>query len=70
MSSGPARFRTPIEQLWRYLKIAVQRHSPSNPTELEDLQRRMGETTQIQVYQACSVILKAEIAAKDASTKY
>ena len=39
----------PIEHLWRDLKIAVQRRSPSNLTELEDLQRRMGETLQIQV---------------------
>jgi transposase len=25
----------PIDHLWRDLKIAVQRHSPSNLTELE-----------------------------------
>ena len=46
----------PIEHLWRDLKIAVQQRSPSNLTEPE--RRRMGETPQIQVCQACSVIPK------------
>ena len=49
----------PIEHLWRGLKIAVQRYYPSNLTELERIMwRRMGETPQIQVCQACSVIPK------------
>jgi hypothetical protein len=60
----------PIEHLWRDLKIAVQHRFPSNLTELE----RMGETPQIQVCQACSIIPKktqeAVIAAKSALTKY
>uniref|UniRef100_A0A4W5N636 Mitochondrial ribosome associated GTPase 2 n=1 Tax=Hucho hucho TaxID=62062 RepID=A0A4W5N636_9TELE len=30
----------PIKHLWRYLKIAVQRHSPSNLTELERIFER------------------------------
>ena len=63
-----------IEHLWRDLKIAVQRRSPSNLTELEDLRRRMGEAPQIWV---CHNIvashprrINAVIAAKGASTKY
>ena len=47
-----------IEHLWRDLKIAVQRCTPSNLTKLEALQRRMGETPQIPVCLACSVIPK------------
>ena len=49
-----------IERLWRDLKIAVQRRTPSNLTEFEDLQRRMGcqACSQIQVCQACSIIPK------------
>jgi hypothetical protein len=35
-----------IKHFWRDLKIVVQQRSPSNLTELEDLQRRMGETHQ------------------------
>ena len=53
-----SRDLNPIEHLWRDMKIAVQWLSPSNLTELEDLQRRMGETPQIQVCQTCSVIPK------------
>ncbi|XP_064807264.1 tyrosine-protein phosphatase non-receptor type 9-like isoform X3 [Oncorhynchus masou masou] len=49
----------PIEHLWRDLKIALQRRSSSNLTELERIcRRRMGDTSQIQVCQACSVIPK------------
>jgi transposase len=49
----------PIEHLWRDLKIAVQRRSLSNLTDLERICReRMGETPQIQLCQACSVIPK------------
>ena len=48
----------PIEHLWRNLKIAVQRRSPPNLTVWENLQRRMGETPQIKVCQACSIIPK------------
>ena len=33
----------PIEHLWRDLKIAVQRHPPSNLTELERLSREEWE---------------------------
>jgi transposase len=44
-----------IQHLWRGLKIAVQRRSPSNLTELERICR---ETPQIQVCQACIVIPK------------
>jgi hypothetical protein len=43
--SGPARARTwtPIEHLWRDLKIAVQLHPPIQPDRArDDLQRRMG----------------------------
>jgi hypothetical protein len=45
-----------LKPLWTNLKVAVQRLSPSNLTAWGDLQRRMGETPQIQVGQACSVI--------------
>jgi hypothetical protein len=58
-----------IEHLWRDLKIAVEQRAPSNLTELERICREE-ETPQIQVCQACSVILDAVIAAKGASTKY
>ena len=40
-----------IEHLWRDVKIAVQRCSPSNLTEFERVCRE-----EIQVYQACRVI--------------
>uniref|UniRef100_A0AAQ4P3Q7 Tc1-like transposase DDE domain-containing protein n=1 Tax=Gasterosteus aculeatus aculeatus TaxID=481459 RepID=A0AAQ4P3Q7_GASAC len=36
----------PIEDLWRDLKMAVHRRSPSNLMDLELLQRRMRETAQ------------------------
>jgi hypothetical protein len=44
----------PIEHLWRDLKIAVQRRSPSNLTELERICREEWDKPQIQVFQACS----------------
>ena len=48
-----------IEHLWRDLKIAVHRHSQTILTELDRIFREeMGETPQIQVCQACSVISK------------
>ena len=48
----------PIEHLWRDLKIAVQRRSPSKLTELERICRYESETLPIQVFQACRVIPK------------
>jgi transposase len=44
----------PIEHLWRDLKIAVQRRSPSNLTELEDLEK----LPKYRLCQACRVIPK------------
>ena len=37
------QYLDPIEHLWRDLKIAVQRHSPSNLTELERICREEWE---------------------------
>ncbi len=48
----------PIEHLWRDLKMAVHLWSPSNLTELENLQRRMAENPPIQLCKACCVIPK------------
>ena len=36
-------YLNPIEHLWRYLKIAVQQHSPSNLTELQRICREEWE---------------------------
>ena len=63
-----------IEHLWRDLKIAVQRHSPSNPTELERICRE--EWEKFPKYRCSKLVasnpkrLEAVIAAKAASTKY
>ena len=64
----------PIEHLWRDLKIAVQRRSPSNLTELERICRE--EWEKLPKYRCAKLVasyprrLKAVIAAKGASTKY
>jgi transposase len=63
-----------IEHLWRDLKIAVQRRSPSNQTELERICRE--ECEKLPKYRFTKLIasyprrLKAVIAAKTASKKY
>jgi hypothetical protein len=48
----------PIKHLWRNLKIAVKRCSPSNLTELERICRGWVKLPKIQVCQACSVTPK------------
>jgi transposase len=64
----------PIEHLWTDLKIAVQRRSPSNLTELERICRE--EWGKLPKYRCAKPIasyprrLKAVITAKGASTKY
>ena len=64
----------PIEHLWRDLKIAVQRCSPSNLTELERICRKKCE--KLPKYRCAKLVasyprrLEAVIAAKGASTKY
>ena len=64
----------PIKHLWRDLKIAVLRGSPSNPTELERICREQLE--KLPKYRCAKLVasyprrLKAVITAKDASTKY
>uniref|UniRef100_A0AAZ3NWG1 Tc1-like transposase DDE domain-containing protein n=1 Tax=Oncorhynchus tshawytscha TaxID=74940 RepID=A0AAZ3NWG1_ONCTS len=64
----------PIEHLWRYLKIAVQRCSPSNLTELQRICRE--EWEKLPNYRCTKIVVsyprrhKAVIAAKDASTMY
>ncbi|XP_071000052.1 uncharacterized protein [Oncorhynchus clarkii lewisi] len=64
----------PIENLWRDLKIAVQRRSPSNLTELERICRE--EWEKFPKYRCAKLVasyprrLEAVIAAKGASTKY
>ena len=63
-----------IEQLWRDLKIAVQRRSPSNLTELERICRE--EWEKFPKYMCAKLVAsyprkpEAVIAAKGASTKY
>ena len=55
--SGPDL--NPIKYLWRDLKIAVQRHSPSNLTELEwNCREEWEKLPKYRSCQACSVILK------------
>ena len=62
------------EHLWSDLKIDVQRHSPSNLTELERICREGWE--KLSKYRCAKLVasyrirLKAVIAAKGASTKY
>uniref|UniRef100_A0A674A8J2 Zinc finger protein 250-like n=1 Tax=Salmo trutta TaxID=8032 RepID=A0A674A8J2_SALTR len=64
----------PIEHLWRDLKIAVQRRSPSNLAELERICRE--EWEKFPKYRCAKLVasyprrLEAVIAAKGASTKY
>jgi transposase len=64
----------PIEHLLRDLKIAVQRRSLSNLTELERIYRE--EYGKLLKYKCAKLVvlyprrLKAVIAAKGASTKY
>jgi transposase len=64
----------PIEHLWRDLKIAVPRCSPSHLTELERICRE--EWEKLLKYRCVKLVssyprrLEAVIAAKDASTKY
>ena len=63
-----------IEHLWRDLKIAVQRRSPSNLTELERICREEWEN--LPNYRCTKLvasyprIFDVVIAAKGASTKY
>uniref|UniRef100_A0AAZ3NS11 Tc1-like transposase DDE domain-containing protein n=1 Tax=Oncorhynchus tshawytscha TaxID=74940 RepID=A0AAZ3NS11_ONCTS len=62
-----------IEHLWKDLKIAVQRHSPSNLTELEGICRE--EWAKLPKYRCAKLVasyprrLEAVIAAKGTSTK-
>ena len=63
-----------IKHLWRDLKIAVQRRSPSNLTEFERICR--AEWEKLPKYRCAKLVasyprrLEAVIAAKGASTKY
>jgi hypothetical protein len=62
-----------IKNLWRDLKIAVQRSSPSNLTELERICRE--EWEKLPKYMCAKLIasyprLEAVITAKGAATKY
>jgi hypothetical protein len=63
-----------IKHLWRDLKIAVQRCSPSNLTELERICRE--EWEELPKYRCAKLVasyprrLEAVIAAKGASKKY
>ena len=64
----------PIKHFWRDLKIALQRRSPSNLTELESFCRE--EWEKLPKYKCAKLVasyprrLEAVIAAKGASTKY
>ena len=64
----------PIKHLWRDLRIAVQRHSPSNLAEFERICRE--EWEKLPKYRFAKLVvsyprrLQAVIAAKGASTKY
>ena len=64
----------PIEHLWSDLKIAVQKRSPSNLTELERSCKEDWETLTkhrgVKLVESYPRRLKALIAAKGASTKY
>ena len=64
-----------IAHLWRDLKIAIQRHSPSNLTELHRICRE--EWEKLPKYRCTKLVassyprrLEAVMAAKGASTKY
>ena len=64
----------PIKHLWRDLKIAVQRRSPSNLTNLERICRE--EREKLPKYRCVKLVasyprrLEAVIAANRVSTKY
>jgi hypothetical protein len=64
----------PIKHLWRDMKIAVQRHSPSSLTERERICRE--EWEKLPKYRCAKLVasyprrVEAVIAAKGASTKY
>ena len=64
----------PTEHLWRDLKIAVWRHSPSNLTDLERICRE--EWEKFPKYRCAKLVasypkrLEGVIAVKGASTKY
>ena len=63
----------PIEHLWRDVKRAVQRRSPSNLTELERICRE--ESEKLPIYRCSKLVsyprkLQAVVTAKVASTKY
>jgi hypothetical protein len=64
----------PIKHLWRDLKIALQRRSPSNLTELESFCRE--EWEKLPKYKCAKLVasyptrLKAVIAARGASANY
>ena len=66
--------KTMQEHLWRDLKIAVQRRSPFNLTELERICRE--ECEKLSKYRCAKTVasyprrLKAVISAKGVSTKY
>jgi hypothetical protein len=70
----PSQSLDPIKHLWRDLKIAVQRRSPSNLTELERICRE--EWEKLPKNKCAKLVasyprrLEAAIAAKGASTKY
>ena len=64
----------PDLHLWRDFKIAVQQHSPADPTELERICRE--EWEKLSKYRRAKLVasyprrLKAVIAVNGASTKY
>jgi hypothetical protein len=71
---GSSQSLNSIEHLWRDLKIAVQRCSPSNLTEFERICRE--ECEKLSKYKCAKLLvsyqrrIEAVIAAKGASTKY
>ena len=64
----------PIENLWKDLKIAVHRRSPSNLTELEQTRKeeweKISKSRCVKLRQTFPRRLEAVIAAKSTSTKY
>ena len=64
----------PIENLWKDLKIAIHRRSPSNLTELEQICKeeweKIPKSRCAKLLQTYPRKLKAAIAAKGPSTKY
>lgn len=63
-----------IENLWRDLKIAVHRRSPSNPTQLEQYCKeewaKLSKEHCVKLIAGYPKRLEAVIAAKGAATKY